>query len=103
MCVRLVAVLLSITSFSALADTVVFSMAANPDAPIRDVPSNAVVVDYAVIPNIRGLAENLVREEPQAFSFELPNLCRPSSWNSSASIWSRGSTSTSAGTCVYRR
>lgn len=49
-----------------------FSRAPNAQAPIRNVNDSAVIADYAVLPNIRGLAENLTKQRPAPVVFPLP-------------------------------
>ena len=50
----------------------VFSKPADQDAPLHTVGDIAVVADYAVTPNIRGMADNLLRDKPEPLVFALP-------------------------------
>lgn len=51
----------------------IFSIPPSAGAPIRNVPSNAVVADYAMAVDVMALAENLVSASPQNFSFHRPD------------------------------
>lgn len=72
MLTRIAGLLLAFVSLASHAEVAVFSRAPNANAPIRDVQSSAVIADYAVAPNIRRLAENLVRDNPAPLVFALP-------------------------------
>lgn len=56
----------------ALSQVNVFSRLPDAASPVRDVDHPAVVADYVVTPNIRGLAENLVRDRPAPIIFPIP-------------------------------
>lgn len=60
-------------SGAASAKVDIFSQAPDAGAPIRNVPSEAVVADYGVAIDVLGIAENLARQAPDALAFSQPD------------------------------
>lgn len=57
---------------TASAELPIFSKTPDAGAPIRNVPSDAVVADYAVSVDVLALAENLARKAPERLLFLPP-------------------------------